>query len=531
MPAIDGFFNPASSMGALNSTETSTESAGPRPFLERGWLVLLLCQIVAFATYATALGNGFYNDDSTFLNDAKLLQFEPWKVFTISPLGWYRPLWSGYVLAGYALFGLNPAPWFAAGIAIHGFTGFLLWKLARAMRISNGGALVAAFTFITFFSHCEATLWMAAHNSSMVATMAIGAMLTNFAAIERNSYLQMLWTGLLVAAALLTKETGVTVLAWVPLAELSKFGWRSFFNKKAILRYALIAAAVVLFLSQNQRMREAASAQEVSPMASRAGVRNITVERVTGAFLFLFSPSGVITSDLNAWAGAGAIAVFFVILLILRRDLWATGAFAILGALVALVPTSTPMLQMGTPYRLYYFATVGGAVCIALLYECVRGRGARTAFAVVILGYCAWNAWWVWAMNLRFYQPFSLEQTECAKQMGKYLPENRPARIVLLEPPINNIFHLQRFLSVYHGVREDWVERHLPPPGTEDAFLNGKIRSGAVVLQFDKNGGLQPATAWPVVFDRSFSEAVGRGRREPPLTQHTAYTIRWAPSR
>lgn len=500
-----------------------------RPLFERGAVVFVVCLAAAFLTYASAYSNEFYNDDSTFLTDAKRLQGDPLAVFSISPIGWYRPLWSGYVWLLYYFFQLNPLPYFIIGVAIHGATGFLVWKVARAFEYSAGACWTAALAFITFYSHCEATLWMAAHNSSIVATLSLAAMLMNLSAIEKPKSWKFCVAPMLVLTALLTKETGVTALAWVPLAEWLRRGWRTFFTKEAIIRYALFAVAVAIFLSKNERVRGAASGEE-GVMTSRVSIANITIERLVGAFLFLFSPRGLLTEDLNWIASAAAIALFFVMIYFARRDRIKDALFAVAAAMVALVPTTITMQQMGPPFRLYYFATAGAALCLALLYDCVKGRGARLAAAAVLLAYFAWNAWSLNDFNIKYYQPFSRQQTAFARQMEKYLPKNRPARLLLLEPPINNLFHLQRFLTVYQGVRERWTEQKLLPKDNTRAWLANELRGGAVALRW--NGSeIVETTEFPPPFELLKSTAIGRARTEPELLQESAYIVTWTPAR
>ncbi|MBI3818069.1 MAG: hypothetical protein HY286_05200 [Planctomycetes bacterium] len=523
----------------------TTDPTQPRTpaFLERAWIVLAVCLAVSFITYASALGNKFFNDDSTFLNDARQHLHEPLKVFTISPLGWYRPLWSFYIWVLYRVFELNPLPYFIIGIAIHGLTGFLVWRLARAIRLSAGACWVAALAFITFFSHCESTLWMAAHNSSMVATMAILAMLANLSAAESGGA-RILIAPLLVLAALFTKETGVTAVAWVPLAELLCINWRKLSNRKALVRYALIALvryalialAVWFFFHENPRMSEAASGANGAGDNARANIKNITLPRILGAFVFLFSPVGCVgegagtKGDMSVWAGAAAVAGLFIILIIFRRDLILHGLFAAALAFVALAPTSTTMLQMGTPYRLYYFATVGAALCLALLYECSGPRPARAAASMILLFYFCWNAWSLRTMNLKYYQPFSVAQTSFTIKLAEHLPPNRPARLILTEPPITNLFHLQRFLELYYGIPESQIERHLEAADTAPVWLQREIKAGSTALRYE-NGEFAETSVFPPHFDISFTDAQGREHGPEPVYQMTAYKLRWIPYR
>ncbi|MGQ0553999.1 MAG: hypothetical protein ACT4PU_12370 [Planctomycetota bacterium] len=435
--------------------------------MERPLLVALLCVALAFLVYAPSLGNGFYNDDALFLNHAERVLAEPLAAFTDRPLNYFRPTWSVYVTAQRALFGLQAAGYHAVGIALHGLTGFLVWLLARRLLGSRWPPLAAAAAFVCFFAHSEAPLWIAAHNSTLAAALCTLAVLLHLRAAEPGPFRtgRALLTALVVLLALWAKEPSAVVLAWLPLAEAAVFGLASVFRRAALLRFAFVALAAAVFVASNARLGEAfadpAAAGAGAPVELRATFSFLSVEGVFGATAWLFSPLRHVHDEARWWHGALLLAAVLSLVAWRRRALLPAALCAAALLLTAMLPaTMTRQLQPNSS-RLYYFPTVGAALLVGVAASCAERRATRGLAAAALVAGCVWHGSAIRALNAADYRPIGRLQTQLAEELGPVLASAGPHPVVLAEPWIGNVLHLQEFLLLYWDVAPARVRRTL----------------------------------------------------------------------
>src|SRR5476649_2038451 len=90
-------------------------------FAKPGVMEVLVCAITAF-TYLGTLSFGFvYDDNMSIVNNSAIRSFGSVpQAFTSSAfLYLYRPVTNLWMCANYALFGLRPALWHLATVALH----------------------------------------------------------------------------------------------------------------------------------------------------------------------------------------------------------------------------------------------------------------------------------------------------------------------------------------------------------------------------------------------------------------------------
>lgn len=461
--------------------------------------VLALCIAAAYVAYWPALGNGFYNDDAIFLNHADQILERPAALITERPLGYFRPTWSLYVTLQKAVFGLEPAGYFAVGILLHALNGFLVFSLARALALGLGGALTAALAFVAFFSHAEGTLWFAAHNSSLVCGLALAAVLQHLRAIRTGRLRDALGTALLVLATLFAKEPGVVVIAWLPLAEAFTAGFRSCFTRRSLVRYALALAPLVLYVATNARLGDAV-ATAGAQQELRATATFLRPERLLGAAAWLFSPIAHRRESLSPWLGVAALlAVPALSLLARRRDLLRIALLADLLLIAALAPACTTFQQQANVSRLYYFPTAGAALLLGAAFELARPRAARRALAVAFGLYLAVHVAAIGRVNALDYGPISRLQTRLAQALEPELAAQGDRTLYLLEPWLDNLTHLGEWLYLYWRVDRDRVQRAAPMERAQAAHWLARRNADprARVLDWDDALGLVPATGVP----------------------------------
>jgi hypothetical protein len=452
-----------------------------------------------------------------FLNMAANVLDAPSRLFTERPLGYFRPAWLAYVAVQKAAFGLAPLGYHVVGVALHGLVGFLVYLLVlRALRDAQA-ARCAALVFLWLYPHSEAVLWIAAHNSTLACGLCVGALLLHLRAVESRRLSHALLTALVVLLALWTKEPSAVLLAWLPLGEMLLVGWRSPFSRQGLLRGGLIAVAVAVFVLSNPAIGTAFRGQdELQNAEVRATFAFLEAGRVLQACVTMLSP----VAEPGSHAGPGALGALLCALALLaplalvawlRRDLLRPTALALLLLVTAMVPASMTRLQQPNGSRLYYFPTVGAAllvgVLVTMVFRPLRARRARRADALLglalVCGAVVFLNLHVRAIRRsdeRDYLPVSRAQTRLARDIGPVLAESQGHLVILLEPWIDNLLHLQEFLALYHGVDRARVQRFVQPRAEAAQWLRRQVQAdpGARILDWDDARGLVLVGAVPV---------------------------------
>ncbi|MGH7814388.1 MAG: tetratricopeptide repeat protein [Candidatus Binataceae bacterium] len=147
--------------------------------------VLLLTAIL----FSRALNNGFvYDDRYTIVTNRQLATWSfLWKSFSRdvfwfaamvpgvrTPL--YRPLLDVWFWLNYHLFGLHPAGWHAAGIALHLVAVWLVYRIAARLTADSWTGLAAAAIFAVLPVHAEAVIWSSAASFLLCAVFELAAL-------------------------------------------------------------------------------------------------------------------------------------------------------------------------------------------------------------------------------------------------------------------------------------------------------------------------------------------------------------------
>lgn len=206
---------------------SSTES-----FLNRNWVLLanLLVLLATFAAYAPSLRFNFAYDDfpvivyNERIHSAKFMgdyfTQEVWGNSSERVSNLYRPLFLGWLLANYKLFGLAPEGWHLTGILLHLVATWLVFRLARALLGKNftTAAVFAAGVFGLHPIHVEGVSWICGVTEPLCACMFLGSFLSFFRSQTRNKTATTAWlivSVVLFAAALGSKETAIVLPALI----------------------------------------------------------------------------------------------------------------------------------------------------------------------------------------------------------------------------------------------------------------------------------------------------------------------------
>lgn len=506
---------------------------------------------LAYLAYHVAFENAFYNDDALFLNHAGRALADPARFMNERPLGYFRPVFVAYMAVARAAFGLEPARYFALGIALHGLAAILLWRVARRV-LPAPAALAAAATYACFFPHAEAVLWIAAHNTILAVVLALAATIAFQGSIEPGthsaSYLRrILLAGLLAALAVATKEPAIVVLPWIAGVVVSTRGVAALFQRPAMIAGLVVLAMTAAAVLPNARlvgsMSEIAASADDDPDAGTgaragagAGARTDAAPagefrvqlsafdptRVLGAAPWMFSPERHARGELEPWLGA-AILLAFATLGIFRKDLRKPVFLGCVLLVSGLIPACLNTQQSANGARHYYFATTGSAVLTGALYAFIAGSRrrpggdpektraldrARPALAIgALIVLCGAHARSVTNTSRTDYRQISNAQTGLARSLKN--PLSTGDELVITEPWIDNRTHLAEFLYLYHGVSDDRVRMMSIGRDKARATFEAMTRNGLRVLDCSQAG---PVILWKnVPATRTAAPGIARG--------------------
>jgi tetratricopeptide (TPR) repeat protein len=212
----------------------NNEPATPSQFLAKpGIMEVLVCAITAF-TYFGTLSFGFvYDDNATIVSNVAIRSFRtvPQQFQSSAFLHIYRPLTALWLCANYALFGLRPAWWHLAAVALHVLITYLTFVVTYELVSDRGTAFIASLLFGIHPAHVENVTWLSAVNDLLMSALLLASFLAFLHYRKSDGKSRLVLSLVLFAAALLTKETAVVfpvlilVFAWLFTAETGG-AWR-----------------------------------------------------------------------------------------------------------------------------------------------------------------------------------------------------------------------------------------------------------------------------------------------------------------
>lgn len=208
--------------------ESSTpEAAATQPATAR--VVAILACVLAFVDYFRAFGFGFVFDDhdqiqyngaiQSWSHFGSLFTHHVW-AFNDPNFGgnYWRPLFLVWLLINHTLFALKPAGWHIASALLHVGVTWLVYRIALRLTRDGWTAAFAALLFAVDPIHIEAVTWVSGATDSLMALFFLGSLLCWFQYREENRPALLAVSLGLYAAAMLSKETGIVLVAIIPLA-------------------------------------------------------------------------------------------------------------------------------------------------------------------------------------------------------------------------------------------------------------------------------------------------------------------------
>ncbi len=249
--------------------EVSRSSAGERRelFSHPAAVPIAICTLVALV-YIGTLGFGFVYDDRFQVLDNPWLSWhyvpqyfthQVWAFAGISGFYW-RPLFLLWFFLQRLAFGLNPAGWHAATVALHVAVTALVFVLARRLTADRTLAAMAAAIFGLHPALIETAAWVSGSSDSLLAVFLIPAFLFHLRWRNTRSRRHLALALAFYALALMTKEPAVMLLglvtgyAWIyagsGLATRARDAFRDLLPYLPItLLYAIIHAVIAARLT------------------------------------------------------------------------------------------------------------------------------------------------------------------------------------------------------------------------------------------------------------------------------------------
>jgi protein O-mannosyl-transferase len=176
---------------------------------------VLLCAATAVA-YVGTLSFGFVYDDKPVIEDSPairswhfLAQSIP-QIFGGAPSSgggtFYRPVTLIWMRLNYLLFGLWPAGWHVAMLAVHVLMTYLVFVLVSKLAANRATAGLAALLFGLHPVHVENVAWLSSVNDLLMSVLLVGSFLA-YLKFREGKKTWMVLSLLLFGLALLSKET------------------------------------------------------------------------------------------------------------------------------------------------------------------------------------------------------------------------------------------------------------------------------------------------------------------------------------
>jgi len=450
---------------------------------KRGVAEVLVCAVTALA-YLGTLSFGFVYDDKPVIVDNVVIHswrflahyFIPQISADIAPPSsgtFYRPVVPLWLRLNYAIFGLHPAGWHFAMLALHVLATYLVFVAAGKLTASRRTAAVAAILFGLHPVHVENVAWLSSVNDFLLTVLLLASFLAylNF----RNGGKKMVWMAtsvFLFGVALLSKETAAAfpllILAFAVIfaprraSENSTPAWAALKDwstlKDSVLKEGLVSipyfTVLVVYLAA-RRMMLHGLAQPIAPLSWTTMV--LTWPSILWFDLkqLLFPISSSEFYSL-AYVTAPGFENFFLPVIFLLAALVAAGylisklpdprlgVFAMGWTIGTILPTL--YLRAIAPDnfvhdRFLYLPSVGIVILMALAVEQVTTSRTLQWATVAILCVAAFVGTLIhqvqWASNILLYQNAMV-----------YAPQN-PIVQVNLANELGNLGHYDRAIPLY----------------------------------------------------------------------------------
>lgn len=187
----------------------------------RGAIELLLAA-TAFIVYAGTLVFRFVYDDRLQVVDNRILTswsyvpgyFAHHVWYLIDPHfapNYYRPIFLLWLKVNYSLFGVSPAGWHFASVALHVLATIQVYWLGKRLLKNQTAAAIAALFFAVHPVHVESVAWVSGVTDPLMCVALLASVLAFLRWLQKPSFVSYAASMLFGAIALASKEPAVVL--------------------------------------------------------------------------------------------------------------------------------------------------------------------------------------------------------------------------------------------------------------------------------------------------------------------------------
>jgi hypothetical protein len=411
------------------------------------WVAVIAA--VTLMCYAPVLHNFFYEiDDSGHL--LAIAHGKP-----NSPH--LRPLhfWWNDLL--YHLFGVDPLPYYAAGILLHLMNAILVLVLVQSLSGELLPAAVAGMTFAAWYAPHQTVLWISA-SCGLLSVLFVLLAAVAHVRFRKTGRVRFLVLSLLSAmAAMASKEDSMILIPLLIASDATLRGWRSLIDRSVLLGYVPLALLVIVFLCLALRPSLWAERPDVGRYALDASV----IPKLLRSFAWLFWPQPARSGNESRTVAAIGFVLLcaFVALafhMARHRRLFALGLVIAVAGFFPVLPG--PFALLGDRYA--YPSTIGVAIMFgaagAWLWKAIPAM-ARPVLALGFAGLIAGQMLAIHSVTSWRYARCCTRLLNLVQSTRAQLSEADGAEALVIAPVIYSVDDYVHAVELFLG----WPDDHL----------------------------------------------------------------------
>ena len=372
--------------------------------------------IVAVACYVNSTTGSFHYDDfHSIVENTSIRSLENLPRFFVDPelfsgdvgKGMYRPLLLITFALNYGIHGYEVAGYHFFNIVLHALTACLVWRLSVIVVACERSALIAAFLFAVHPLASEPVNYISSRSELLSVFLYIGAFLFH---VNRSNRLAISWGAIgLYAFGLLSKSTVLTLPAALLLYEVAFNNRKESWSFLAIVHCpywivtalygGILYATGFLGTSFGNLVRPLNVQVLTQVKAVVYYVKLLMFPAVLNVEHQFFVSYSFFEPSVIASCGVGVSFLALIFFCWKRRE--RLGAFLVMWAGMALVPSSIMPLNMLVNERRLYLVAAIASIGIGMLCRSIRAPGI--IITVSLLAGVTLSRNFVWANDLTLW--------------------------------------------------------------------------------------------------------------------------------
>lgn len=194
---------------AIKNKQKGQNKTGQKYF---ALIIPVLIMIVTLIVFNPSVSNGILHgwDDTEYLNDRNVQEFNSGMFFSDYYLGMYQPLAVFTLAMNYRSAGDSATAYHATNLFLHLINILLLWLLLAKLTGRKSIAGIGALLFAIHPMNVESVAWISARSTLLFTAFYIGGLLSYLKYTENKKPIYFIFTLLLALAALFSKSMAIS---------------------------------------------------------------------------------------------------------------------------------------------------------------------------------------------------------------------------------------------------------------------------------------------------------------------------------